>query len=171
MDEECDFFNAMRDEWDRDTDVAWLLMWRDWGGLCVDDRTRYCSITRLFKIKTRLCAATASILYRVVSPPSREASSALAPFALCSLRPPYPCLWKAPACLHQRRTGVSSRQVQATRRSCSPATPLPLVSGDTPTIHGVSFSSKGPKVIHGEYLPRAVPVEPNWDHAKPRSEK
>jgi hypothetical protein len=27
-----------------------------------------------------------------------------------------------------------------------------------------------PKVVHGEYLPRAVPVETDWDHAEPRPE-
>ena len=44
------------------------------------------------------------------------------------------------------------------------------VSGDTPTIDRVSYSTMVPKVGHGKYLPWAVPVETDWDYAKPRSE-
>ena len=72
---------------------------------------------------------------------SLGASSALGPSALSSSRRSYPCHGKAQVCPHQRRTRSSSRQVQVTRRPCSPATPLQLVSGDTPTINMISFSA------------------------------
>lgn len=108
------------------------------------------------------------------SPPSRDASSAPGLFSSCSLRrsyPAHPRLWKGPVCLHQQGTTVSSHQVQAARRSCNPATPLLLVSGDMPTMTGVSFSCRARRAVRDKYLPRAVPVEANGDHAEPHPEK
>ena len=61
---------------------------------------------------------------------SLGASSALCPSASSSLRrsyPRHPCHGKAPVCPHQQRIKASSHQVQATRRPCSPATPLQQV--------------------------------------------